>query len=263
MIVSLLEVDCHNIRYKLNVNMYTSMQVVSSVSDPIDVRYDIFQKNSNTPKEHIYQNLWKSIVFNDLVPFQLINESSLCSLFGVSRTPVRDAVSWLVEDDLVFILPQRGTYVSQIHLSQVEEAHSVRKWLEPNIGGIACEKIKVEHLEHLYHLVQKHLEHFKLEDYKSSFICDIEFHKYLYGIAGYGHTWDMMNRLSTSSYRIRYLKLITHFRWDETYLEHVGIYEALLKRDRQAVEELIRKHISGSNKDIEIIREVYKNYIKD
>ena len=73
-------------------------------------KYNFFIKNnSNTPKEHVYQALWDYIVFDEMSPMQMISEKTLCNLFGVSRTPIREALTLLIEDGLIFTIPQKGT----------------------------------------------------------------------------------------------------------------------------------------------------------
>src|SRR6185369_13463569 len=72
--------------------------------------------------EQVYRGLREAIITCRLEPNEAISENRLCGLFGVSRSPVRTAITRLAEDGLIDIFPQRGTFVAPIKLRQVREA---------------------------------------------------------------------------------------------------------------------------------------------
>jgi GntR family transcriptional regulator, rspAB operon transcriptional repressor len=78
----------------------------------------------------VYQALKKAIVSLQLPPGSSISENRICRHIGVSRTPVREAIIRLVEDELIEVFPQKGSFVAPIKLSAVRENHFSRKALE-------------------------------------------------------------------------------------------------------------------------------------
>jgi DNA-binding GntR family transcriptional regulator len=78
----------------------------------------------------IHATLRRRIVSVDLKPGSILIEKELADEFGVSRTPVREALQRLAEEHLVDILPRSGTYVSRIDLRAVREALVIRQALE-------------------------------------------------------------------------------------------------------------------------------------
>src|SRR3954453_21778457 len=80
--------------------------------------------------DQIYDALKKAIVSLDLPPGASISENRLCRQIGVSRTPVRAAIIRLVEDGLIEVFPQKGSFVAPIKLSAVRNNHFIRKALE-------------------------------------------------------------------------------------------------------------------------------------
>lgn len=78
----------------------------------------------------IYGFIRDAIVSMQLEPGQLISESALAAKFGVSRTPVREALIKLSNLGFVEVLPQRGTYVSRFSLDKILEARFIREALE-------------------------------------------------------------------------------------------------------------------------------------
>src|SRR5690606_11408637 len=71
-----------------------------------------------------------AIISMELVPGQMISETALAQQFGVSRTPVREALIQLSHIGFVEVLPQRGTYVSKLSMEKILEARFIREALE-------------------------------------------------------------------------------------------------------------------------------------
>ncbi len=80
--------------------------------------------------DQVYEALKKAIVSLRLPPGTSISENRICRQIGVSRTPVRSAIIRLVEDGLIEVFPQKGSFVAPIKLSAVRNNHFIRKALE-------------------------------------------------------------------------------------------------------------------------------------
>ena len=80
--------------------------------------------------DQVYEALRKAIVSLRLPPGASISENRICRQIGVSRTPVRAAIIRLVEDGLIEVFPQKGSFVAPIKLSSVRVNHFIRKALE-------------------------------------------------------------------------------------------------------------------------------------
>ena len=85
---------------------------------------------SKDKKEDVYDSLREKITTLSLYPGQELNVEELCSLFKVSRSPLRDALLRLERDRLVDIFPQRGTRVSYLDEDIIEEERYMRKCME-------------------------------------------------------------------------------------------------------------------------------------
>src|SRR5262245_33342750 len=83
-----------------------------------------------TAASAIYRTLHDAIVAMELVPGTSLQEKALTLRFGVSRTPVREALIRLAEDGLVDIFPQSGTFVSRVPVGAIPEAVVIRQALE-------------------------------------------------------------------------------------------------------------------------------------
>lgn len=80
--------------------------------------------------DQVYQGLKEAITTGIFRPNEAISENRVCGMFNVSRSPVRTALTRLVEDGLIDIFPQRGTYVAPIRLKGLRESQFTRTALE-------------------------------------------------------------------------------------------------------------------------------------
>jgi len=88
--------------------------------------------------DQIYDALRSAIVSLRLPPGASISENRICRQIGVSRTPIRAAIIRLVEDGLIEVFPQKGSFVAPIKLSAVRNNHFIRKALEIAVLRRAC-----------------------------------------------------------------------------------------------------------------------------
>ena len=88
----------------------------------------------------VHEALQRAIVSGELAPGTALSEVELATRFGVSRTPVREAIGRLTEDGLVVVLPQVGTFVGRIRLQDVTDGQFVRETLEAEAVRLAAEQ---------------------------------------------------------------------------------------------------------------------------
>ncbi len=96
-----------------------------------------------------------------LVAGEKISEKQLCEKFGISRTPLREALKVLTSEGLVEILPNRGARVSRLTLSDVEHTYDVMGALEGLAGETACRHLTDEELAHVCDLHEQMLGHYR------------------------------------------------------------------------------------------------------
>ena len=144
---------------------------------------------SKDKKEDVYDSLREKITTLSLYPGQELNVEELCSLFQVSRSPLRDALLRLERDRLVDIFPQRGTRVSYLDEDIIEEERYMRKCME--LGALKRalakerngreQKAFISKLESILLMQEAYI----LEDNFSSFYTsDDDLHHLFYSEAG-------------------------------------------------------------------------------
>lgn len=226
------------------------------------VARDIFAEvpQHTVAKDRVYSTLRRRILFDEIHPREKLSETTLAAQYGVSRTPIREAVARLLDDELVNAIPQSGTYVAPISLAKADEATYLREIIEPTITLRAAELATAEDLAELSELMEAHSAAYKAGDYVVSFTKDVEFHRLAYQICGNERIWHSLNRLSSDSYRVRFLKLKTHYRWEATYGEHTHILECFAERRLDELQDAIRQHITKCYHDHQRLQDSYPGY---
>lgn len=222
-----------------------------------------FKISKNSTSKVIYHNLREEIINLYLEPGTSISEKELSEKYNVSRTPVREAFVRLAQEGLVQIYPQKGTVVSLIDLSAVEEERFLREHLERAVVKEACMEFPKENILALEMNLKFQKMYIENKDYKKLFNTDEEFHKIIFEGCSKKRIWNSINDGSTEFQRIRVLRLTVNSSWDNIYLQHKEIFNAIKNKNPDMAEELMKKHLNMVIFDKTQVRESYPNYFKD
>ena len=91
------------------------------------------QASGKNLKQVVYEELKRRIVTCEILPGSMLTEGALCETLNASRTPVRDAVSRLEQENLLSIIPKKGIRVHRVSLNNVEELYVTRLFVEPQL----------------------------------------------------------------------------------------------------------------------------------
>lgn len=219
--------------------------------------------NKNTTSKTIYYKLRDEIINLYLEPGTSISEKELSEKYSVSRTPVREALVRLAQEGLVNIYPQKGTVVSLIDLSAVEEGRFLREHLERAVVKEACKEFSQESLLALEMNLKLQKMYIENHDYKKLFEADEEFHKLIFEGSNKRRIWNSINDGSTEFQRIRMLRLVTNSSWDNIYLQHKEIFNAIKDKNIDIAEGFMKEHLNMVTFDKKKIKEAYPNYFKE
>ncbi len=84
-------------------------------------------------KQQAYQTIRTKILNCEYAPNSYLNEEQLCKEINVSRTPIRDALSRLEQENLIKILPKKGVVVAPLNINEINMIYETRILLEPYI----------------------------------------------------------------------------------------------------------------------------------
>ena len=220
---------------------------------------------SKDKKEDVYDSLREKITTLSLYPGQELNVEELCSLFQVSRSPLRDALLRLERDRLVDIFPQRGTRVSYLDEDIIEEERYMRKCMELGALKRALSKERsnkekeafVSKLESIL-LMQKA---YILEDNLSSFYTsDDELHHLFQIEAGLLNVWKIISAHTGNDKRIRILSFSDKTIVSSVLDEHKAIVDAIKEGKNDLAVELDEKHLAKVNKEMKELKMLFPSY---
>jgi GntR family transcriptional regulator, rspAB operon transcriptional repressor len=195
--------------------------------------------------DEIYDELRRLIVSLELAPNVVLSEKELCDRFGVSRTPVREALLRLAEHGLVTIAPQHGTFVSGIDPRAVRQSHFLRVNLEIPVAHRLCAAIGLD-LSRPRNIVAQQSGLAENNDYSAFLPLDDAFHESLFELADLGEVWAIIHRRKAHLDRIRFLQAPQPGKLSTLVQEHAAILDAIGSADRQKAEDVIRRHVSGA-----------------
>jgi DNA-binding GntR family transcriptional regulator len=191
----------------------------------------------------VHSRLRGAIVDATLEPGRRLSENELASWFGVSRTPVREALARLREDRLVEIVPQLGTFVTLISDEALRDAQFVRVSLECAAVRMAAERADASDVRALEGILAHQSECRDRSDFDRFYVLDDELHAALCGLSGHGVAWSLAQRANGHLNRVRRLSL-PHPRYlQEMVAEHALIVKAVARGDADAAEEALRHHL--------------------
>ena len=194
-------------------------------------------------KEFSYRVIKEGIMSLELRPGQEISEIELAEALQISRTPIREVMTKLREENLVNVIPQVGTYVSKIKLKLIEEAAFMRFTLEKEILKLSCETFPQDRLLELkknvaIQEVLLHQEEIEMDFHK----LDTEFHYTIFEGNKKENVWASIRRLGTHYNRVRVLSEIEN-RFDCAFAQHKKMIDIIENKEIDQVEKIMREHI--------------------
>lgn len=197
--------------------------------------------------ERIYTSLEKDIISGAVQPGSRFEEAELCRQFGVSRTPVREALLQLSATGLIELRPRQGAVVTAIPLAKMAQMFEVMAELEALCASLAAQRMTITE-RHLLETAQQDCRDFAgdgSEDGLSRYFeANYAFHRVIYEGAHndflYQQTMQLRNRLTP----YRRFRLQSPARLKISSEEHQQILECILAGDSVAAAATTRAHLT-------------------
>ena len=194
--------------------------------------------------EEVADQLRVRIFAHDLAPGAWIDEQSLAKEFGISRTPLREAIKVLAAEGLITMKLRRGAYVTEVNRSDLEQIFTILSLLEGEAAKEAAIKAKEKDLNDLddMHLrLEKAAADRNLDQF---FEINVRFHERIIAIADNPWMTGVIADLRKVLKLQRKDSLSRSGRLQSSLSEHREILKALLKRDPIAAEQAMRTHLA-------------------
>jgi DNA-binding GntR family transcriptional regulator len=203
--------------------------------------------------ERTYLELRDRIVSLRIPPGSLIREEEVMEEFGVSRTPVREAILQLSQDGLMAVIPRRGSFVTDVHIGDVGRIFEFRRELEAVAAGWAAERREASDLpaihEGIAELKEAEAARGSDLDARSQTVLDQRAHNLIYRLAS--------NPLLESTLSTNYL--LAARMWflasgrvtmEEPFADLIELLEAVIDGDAEKARRLARHHSEAAEATI-------------
>jgi DNA-binding GntR family transcriptional regulator len=211
----------------------------------------------------VFEQLRDMILSLKLVPGTALSRAKLQKQFGLSSTPIRDALMRLDEDGLVEVFPQSGTIVSLINVPLARQAQFLRRSIEQEVVRIHAEAPDSALIGKLREVIEEQSRRAKAKDFERFHEADLAFHKILYDVASVPDLWALVRKRSCHIDRIRRLHLPIGGKAAQIVRDHSAIVNAIAKGKPEVAQSEMRDHLSRSLAFSEELRARFPGYFKE
>lgn len=207
------------------------------------------EEAAQSQSEAAYLRIRERIVTLEMPPGSVVNEARLRDDLQIGRTPIREALQRLARENLVRSIPHRGTFVTDINITDLARITEVRIVLEAHAARLAAEKLSAGDRASIEQLLEI-LESSSVSDQRELMRLDQAVHRHVYQAAHNPFLEATLERYFNLSLRLWYLVLDREVRLREAVDEHVALLRAVLAGDGSRAEEIMRRHVIGFEREI-------------
>lgn len=198
-----------------------------------------------TARAKAYRHIKQEILTGAFPPGFHLREERLTEIIGVSRTPVRQALSMLAGEGFVYVNDNKRSYVMDVDEESAEEIFDLLIKLEGYSANLAAKKIDPQKLQELEELHQRMVELSSGDNYNDEIFLDLnaQFHDKVHLLSGNKQLYEMIKKIVNFP-TIIYLKFNVRTESDGSIHHHGEILKALRERDAEMAEVLMRMHVA-------------------
>lgn len=192
---------------------------------------------------NLFGELRKEILQGNLRTGSKLSEQQICDVYGLSRTPVREAFRQLEQEGLIEAIPNRGAYVMGLSTQDIHDLYDMRKAFEILAVEWAIQRITKVELEQLEESLE-FMEFYTIrQEIEKMLTINMKFHEQIYRAS---HNRMLAQTLSTYQYYLKQTKsnsLYLDGYLEEVLIEHKAIVNAFVKKDSKAGAEAVAAHL--------------------
>jgi DNA-binding GntR family transcriptional regulator len=207
-------------------------------------------QNHKLLSQRVYAILKTAIIQGDLEAGAKLTEAKISTQLGVSKTPVREALRQLADEEFVKITPHQGVVVNEILIEDIEEFLQIRMALEGLAANLAAERISNKEIKELEKYNKQMYEFAIKKDLLAFGKENAKFHNLLLHTSGNKRLTRIVSNFTDIAYRFWLKSLNEPEKYKNSLEEHINILTALKKRDSEEAERLVRVHINNALKMI-------------
>lgn len=219
------------------------MPPVATKQGPTDSTHRIVR---TTTVELVTTAIRQRILSGDLAPGEVLRQEALADELGVSRVPIREAITRLTGEGLLTKVPHKGAYVAELSIEEVQETFEIRLRLEPWLFSQAIPHITDAEIAKAEKLVGE------MDDAESGVWGQLNWrlHETLYLPARRDITLQMLRGLHDRSDRYFRFQVVQVPIREQSHEEHMSLIDACRKRDAKLGAKLLEQHVKTAGQQI-------------
>ncbi|MDP4108580.1 MAG: GntR family transcriptional regulator [Bacillota bacterium] len=215
-------------------------------------KIDSSKMDSHSLTMQVFNILQNDILNGELEPGESLVENRISDELGVSRTPVREAISKLELEGLVESVPNKGSIVVGIKDKDIRDIYTIRMYIEGLAANWSAANITEDQLSQLRNIVELQEFYVGRSDYAQIWQLDTRFHKIIYDSCNSTILKNTLTDFHHFIQKARELSIKKSGRAEMSVKEHYKILEALEQHDSKLAEALISEHISNARANLSI-----------
>jgi DNA-binding GntR family transcriptional regulator len=200
--------------------------------------------------DRAYAELRDRIVTLQIAPGAPIDEDALGGELEIGRTPVREAIKRLALENLVTVFPRRGTFASDINITDLAAISDVRIQLEGHAAYRAAQRITASQREELDLLLEELARSEGSDDVEALMALDTRVHRFIHRCAGNPYLEETLGRYFNLSLRIWYLVIDRLPHLFTRVHEHDDLLRAIAEGDADHAREVLAEHVETFEREI-------------
>jgi DNA-binding GntR family transcriptional regulator len=221
---------------------------MSTKTTPGNVRRSRDRSPSRLQSDEAYDRIKGMILTTRLAPGQMLTEAELAGQLGIGRMPVREALQRLAQEDLMTIVPRKGSLVTPIQVDDLQKIFELRLALEGLSARLAAERILDEELDAIVALIEEARE--VNEGSEKHVQIDRAFHLGIAAATRNDYLTRAVERALNLALRLLYISGSSMAKVGEIAHEYHAVLDALRRRDGAAAEAAMRAHIDEFRKKV-------------
>ncbi|MBR0085593.1 MAG: GntR family transcriptional regulator [Lachnospiraceae bacterium] len=206
--------------------------------------------NSVSLRISVFNALKNAIMRGELKPGERLMETHLADRLDVSRTPVREAIRMLDKEGLVVMVPRKGAHVAAMTEKDLTDVIEVREAIEKLAIELTSRRITDTGIKQLERAEAKFEKALKSNDYNEMAEADAAFHDVIFKATGNPCLMEILNNLSTRTYRYRLQYISDNSVHEKLIKEHKDIVTSLKKHDAKKALESMTEHIENQKQAV-------------
>ena len=206
----------------------------------------------------------RGYIFNgQLKPGSFIDEAALCSLWSISRTPLREALKVLTAEGLVRHEPRRGCFVNEVTEQDLADIFPVIAMLEGRCAhdaALRASAADLQALEVLHQRLQAHAQAGRINDY---YEANLAIHEAIIRLANNKWLAQTIGDLRKILKLARLQQLHAPGRLKQSLQEHMAVFDALKRRDASAAEHAMQNHLLQQHVALRELAETQRSVLAD